>query len=141
MTLSQNLSGLAVSVNEERKKLGGYGGTECELRYVNFLRQTNKLYGSTFFPCVEQVSRERKEEVLLAVAETGISFLQPLTRQPTKKSFRLEELVEVDFKDQGFFSTLSFSVGQFLQKKTYTFETKQGRQIKDLINNYLEGDD
>ena len=99
-----------------------------------------------------------------------------------------DELVEIDFKEGVFVSNFTFSAGQFLQKKTYNFETKQvmrcthsharslarsctlcrlcgthfvvcriarsrvrcvvcaplraqARQVKELINSYLEGDD
>jgi len=138
VTLSTNINAVVTALGDERRKLGGITGTDAELRYVQTLRQ-NKLYGCTFFPVVEMVSRERKEDIILCVAESGISFINALTRQHTRKSFKLSE-VEVDFKEQGLFSTLSFSVGQFLQKKTYIFETKQCRQIKELISSYLETD-
>jgi len=48
--------------------------------------------------------------------------------------------VEIEFKESVFANHFTFSAGQFLQKKTYLFETKQGRQIKDLINSYMEED-
>eukprot|EP00460_Paracercomonas_marina_P000798 EW704866.1.p1 GENE.EW704866.1~~EW704866.1.p1 ORF type:complete len:132 (+),score=45.61 EW704866.1:75-470(+) len=121
------------------KKLGAIGQLESEVRYLTLVKQ-NKLYGSTFFPGVEVISRERKEEVILGVSENGLSFIHPITRQPVKKAFRLDELVEVEFKEGVFVSTFSFSAGQFLQKKTFTFESKQARQIKELINSYLEDD-
>jgi hypothetical protein len=52
---------------------------ESELRYLNLVK-TNKLYGSTFFPVIEVVSRERKEEVIIGVSESGLSFIHPITR-------------------------------------------------------------
>ncbi len=33
--------------------------------------------------------------------------------------------MEIDFKEGVFVSNFTFSAGQFLQKKTYNFETKQ----------------
>jgi len=88
----------------------------------------------------EVISRERKEEVILGVAETGLSFLHPITRAIVKKAFKLEELVEIEAREGVFVSQFSFSAGQFLQKKTYTFETKQAKQVKELIQSYLEDD-
>jgi len=66
--------------------------------------------------------------------------MHPITRQPVKKPFKLDELVEIDCKEGVFVSNFTFSAGQFLQKKTYNFESKQARQIKELINSYLEED-
>jgi len=136
-TLGQDMSKLKSNLAEERKKISQLSVGEAEKKYLELLRQ-NKLYGSTFFPATE---RDKKEDGLLSVSENGITFVHTFTRQPIKKTIKLEEITEsvvTASADSGGIPTLTITAGQGLHKKVHVFDTKQADTVKELISSYTD---
>jgi len=127
----QQLKNLVVGT--ELAKVRTLPPAEAKRRYLDTVK-TNRYYGCHFFTVVEQTGT-KKEEIIFVVGERGLQFMNPMSRAPSKKQMKLDELVEVEAKGDTVFQ---FSAGQLLNKRTYTFETRQAATIRELVQHYID---
>jgi len=127
-----SLSKFRAMVLEQRKAATSLNRTEAQQKYLELVRnlKTN-VYGCAFFTALE-VGKERKDEMLVGVNESGLHCLHPVNRLPLKKMIKLNEVENPEVKE----NTFSFMAGKHMAAKKYVFETPLAKTLAGLLATY-----
>ena len=121
---------LLTSMESEYKTLDGRTKEACKAEYMKII-QTVPFYGATLLP-VYALTQRSEEEALLGVNEMGLFVLQPITKQPLRKTVPIDEIRDCEHSSE----TFSFITGSELDPQHQEFKTDHGPAIIYLLNVY-----
>eukprot|EP01138_Halocafeteria_seosinensis_P011068 gb/GECG01011304.1/.p1 GENE.gb/GECG01011304.1/~~gb/GECG01011304.1/.p1 ORF type:complete len:801 (+),score=169.81 gb/GECG01011304.1/:1-2403(+) len=119
-------------IDKARIVVQGKNKFEAQKFYLETV-QNWKMYGSSFFFVEPQMSTELPDEVFLAVNPKGILLINPETKKILKE-FEYSELPTWGHSGSSFV----LHVGDLRKQVKYYFQTDQGKEINQLVRNYVE---
>ena len=99
------------------------------------------LFGHSWFRCV-RISWKAKmighsslaqNDLLIGISQMGIMFVHPI-KQVVLEKYKMEEILSFGYQNNAFILVL----GTLISQKKYQFATMQGKEMNDLLRQYID---